>query len=479
MILLINPSFNIAREKYDTSLSVGLLSIASFLAAKNLPVKILDAARQSDFWSLLEAEAGKCSIAALSVMTTQIPGALKISHFIREKNSKCRIVWGGTHPTFFPEQTVAHSLIDAVVLGEGEETLFEIAGGRLLSQIRGVAYKDSGRAIVNPSRPLIDPVKTPALNWALAPREILLNLALVPSLTSRGCPHRCSFCVNAILKNRWRPRTAEQVLGDLKNIKNNPFFWNKPVRFWDENFFVDIGRAKKIVNGMIEKGLTAPWETTVRAGYFKDGMIDDVFLRRMKQSGCHLLSFGAESGSSEVLRKIQKDITPEEIVNSAKKCLARDIIPQYSFMIGLPGETRKDIMLTLGLIDKLTALSEKVQILGPQAFRPYPGSLLYRECLASGWREPESLEEWNFVAVSELSYLSIKKFPWVTEKDLVESMEAYVRFGAHSFRSALGSSVAVNKLLKLIFILIAKARWKLKFFFWPLEFKIAKKFISM
>jgi len=223
-----------------------------------------------------------------------------------------------------------------------------------------------------------------------------------------------------------------------------------------------------------------PWETTVRANYIREGMIDDAFMAKLKQSGCYLLSFGAESGCPRLLKKMKKDINPEDVINSAKMALQRDIIPQYSFMIGLPGETRPEMMETLDLIDKLVKLSPRIQILGPQAFRPYPGSELYDECVASGWRAPQSLEEWADLSANEINYLSVKNFPWVKkeDRDFVESMEAYVRFGAHSVKSALGSSVRAQKWLKLGFILVCQVRWKLKFFAWPIEYKIAKKFVA-
>jgi len=229
---------------------------------------------------------------------------------------------------------------------------------------------------------------------------------------------------------------------------------------------------------MIELNLTIPWETTVRANYLKEGMIDDAFLAALKKSGCYLLSFGAESGSPRILKKIQKDITADEIVESARRCLKHGIIPQYSFMIGLPGETKADMMMTLKLIDRLVKLSEQVQILGPQAFRPYSGSVLYEECLQAGWKAPSSLSEWSQAVGNELNYLAIKNFPWVANKDFVESMEAYVRFGAHSVKSAMGSSVKAQRFLKLGFVLLCQLRWKLKFFVWPIEFKLAKKFVA-
>ncbi len=477
-VLLINPPFNISKENYDSSVSVGLLSIASYLDAKGVKVKILDGAREKNFWPNLEKEILDSDYAGLSVMTTQVPGALNISKIIKKIKPSCKIIWGGTHPTFFPEETIKNKLIDIISYGEGEETFYEIAGGRNLTEISGIVYKLGEKIIANQPRSLCRPDLMPLFNWKLVAPEVLEKLYLIPSLTSRGCPHRCTFCINAILKNNWRARTAGQVLEDLRIIKDQPYFRGKPLRFWDENFFVDLNRARTIVNGMIERNLTIPWETTIRAGYLKEGMIGDDFMAKLKLSGCYLLSFGAESGSPEILKKIKKDITPEEILNSAKMCLRHDIIPQYSFMIGLPGETKKDMFMTLNLIDKLIKLSDKVQILGPQAFRPYPGSTLYKECVASGWEEPKSLEEWSHLITNELSYLTVQNFPWVRDKDFVESMEAYVRFGAHSIKSALGSSVKAQKLVKLAFILICQLRWKLKFFAWPIEFKLAKKFVT-
>jgi len=477
-VLLINPPFNIAKANYDSSVSVGLLSIASYLDAKGIKVKILDGAREKNFWLDLEKEILASDWAGLSVMTTQVPGALKISEAIKKINPNCKIIWGGTHPTFFPEQTIKNGLIDIISYGEGEEAFYEIASGKKLSEINGILYKEGERVIKNPPRELIAPAAMPLFNWGLVSLEILEKLYLIPSLTSRGCPHRCTFCINAILQNNWRARAVEQVLDDLKIIKSKDYFAGKPLRFWDENFFVDLKRARAIVDGMILRDLTIPWETTVRAGYLKEGLIGDDFMAELKRSGCYLLSFGAESGSPEILKKIKKEITPEEIINSAKSCLRHDIIPQYSFMIGLPGETKKDMFMTLDLIDKLIKLSDKVQILGPQAFRPYPGSTLYQECVASGWKEPQSLEEWSHLIADELSYLTVQNFPWVRDKDFVESMEAYVRFGAHNIKSAMGSSVKAQRLIKLAFVLLCKLRWKLKFFVWPVEFKLAKRFVT-
>jgi len=477
-VLLINPPFNINKENYDSSISVGLLSIGSYLDSNNTRVEIIDGIRQVNYYELIESKIRDCDYVGISVMTTQIPQALNVCRLIRKTNPNCKIIWGGAHPSLFLKQTVDNPLIDIVVYGEGEITMNQIVSNQPLSEIKGIAYKEGNEIIINDKQKLHNPAETDLFNWNLMPKEILENLNLIPSLTSRGCPHQCSFCINAILKYNWRPRTTEQVLDDLKIIKNKKYFKNRKLRFWDENFFVDINRAREIINGIIERDLIIPWETTVRANYLKEGMIDEDFLKKLKKSGCYLLSFGAESGCPRILKKIKKDIMPEDVINSAKLCLKHDIIPQYSFMVGLPGEKRSEMMETLELIDQLVKLSDKIQILGPQAFRPYPGSELYQECLEAGWGEPETLNQWEETVKSELNYLDVQKFPWLDNPDFVESLEAYVRFGAHSIKSALGSTIKANKLLKLPFVLLCKLRWKLKFFSFPWDYRLAKRFVT-
>ncbi|MDD5547586.1 MAG: radical SAM protein [Candidatus Pacebacteria bacterium] len=482
-IILINPAFNIVKSKYDTSLSVGLLCLASYLYKRNFPVKIVDCARQGNWQETLDKELSQTGYVGLSVMTSQVPSAIEIAKKIRKAYPKIKLIWGGPHVTFFPKEVLESDLSDFIVLNEGEKTLWELLqelekNSGDFSKIRGLGYKSSGKIFINPPRELLPMEEIPLPNWELVPKEILERLEMVPTHTSRGCPHRCAFCINAITKNRWRMRSSEQVLSDISIIESKPFFTGKKLRFWDENFFVDLRRVAEIVDGMISKKLIVPWETTIRADYFSLPDLTDEFLAKLKKSGCYLLSFGAESGSIKILRKIDKDITREQILNSARRCLKYGIIPQYSFMVGLPGESREDMNQTISLIDELLKLDARVQILGPQAFRPYPGSPLYEECLLSGWKAPAGLEDWSNAILNEMSYLTPYQFPWVKDPDMVDSLEAYARFGAQSFKSALGSTVTSNKFLKFLFSLVCRLRWKLRFFKWPIEYKLAKKYVA-
>ncbi len=257
-VLLINPPFNITKENYDSSISAGLLSIATYLDNQGIDVEIVDGVRQKKYMDLVKEKIPDCKYAGISVMTMQISNALCVCRLIRELNPDCKIIWGGAHPTFFIKQTTEHALVDVVCYGEGEITMYELASGKDLSEIHGIAYKGNGEVIINPLRELHDPTKMPLFKWELVPEEILYNLHLIPSLTSRGCPHQCTFCINAILKSKWRMRIADQVLKDLEIIKQKEYFKDKKLRFWDENLFVNLNRVKIIINGMLERNLAMP-----------------------------------------------------------------------------------------------------------------------------------------------------------------------------------------------------------------------------
>ena len=145
-VLLINPQFNIVKENYDSSVSVGLLSIASFLDSQGVNIKLIDCVRQKNYLDIIQKEIVDCEYAGLSVMTMQLPKAMEIAKQIRQFNPRCKIVWGGSHPTFFIHQTTEHDLVDAVCFGEGEMTMLELAQGRPWQDVKGVAYKmENGR----------------------------------------------------------------------------------------------------------------------------------------------------------------------------------------------------------------------------------------------------------------------------------------------------------------------------------------------
>ncbi len=177
--ILINPAFNVSKENYDSSVSVGLLSIATYLDSKSVTVGIIDGVRQKNYLDLVKEKVGDCGWAGISVMTTQIGGALEISRIIKTLKPDCKIVWGGSHPSFFPEQTVIHPLVDFVCVGEGEVPFYELVSGKPPKEIGGIVFKENDGIRKNPAGEFHDPAKMPLFKWDLMPREILERLHLV------------------------------------------------------------------------------------------------------------------------------------------------------------------------------------------------------------------------------------------------------------------------------------------------------------
>ena len=316
------------------------------------------------------------------------------------------------------------------------------------------------------------------IKWELGAwfNDTFHRVILAPIHTSRGCPHKCTFCINPITKNRWRAKSAKIVLDELELVVEK--FRGIKVRMWDENFFVNKKRAIEIIDGINERGIDCEWETTVRSDYFRPNFLGEEFLAKLKKSGCYKLCFGAESGSQKILEMLCKGVSVEQIIESASQCKKFGIIPEYSFMIGLPEESLDDMKKTIQLINKLLKVNDDTEFIGPQPFRPYPGSPLYNKCVADyGWKSPNTLREWSALMEKEWGYLSSKNFSWVENPDFVDALWPYLHYALTDFTTALGSGVEVNKILKIMFILSAKIRFRFKYFNHPIEYKIAKRFI--
>jgi len=121
-VLLVNPPFNNQRSNYDCSISVALLSLASYLDNHGVSVKIIDGARQENYLDLIKHELKDTDIVGFSVMTTQLTNALKLSQLSKQINKNIIVIWGGFHATFFSKEIAEHKSIDLAVIGEGEQT---------------------------------------------------------------------------------------------------------------------------------------------------------------------------------------------------------------------------------------------------------------------------------------------------------------------------------------------------------------------
>jgi radical SAM superfamily enzyme YgiQ (UPF0313 family) len=186
--------------------------------------------------------------------------------------------------------------------------------------------------------------------------------------------------------------------------------------FADEDFFCDLKRIKALVPELQKRKIT--WDANCRADYIREGHIDDGMLKMLYESGLRELRFGLESGSPRILKLLNKQITVEQSLEAIKKITRYHIDASLSFMMGIPGEDAQDILKTLALILKLHKINPKNIFIGPNAFRPYPGSILFNRCVENGLTVPSLLNEWSTFCMPDYPIYQRNIFPWLLEADL-------------------------------------------------------------
>jgi len=455
-VLLINPRFT--EEVSIFNIPISLLYLGSYLIEKRYEVKILDALyfSKEEFRKRLDFNllGWQPDLVGLTVMSTQIPHAIDISLTVKEK-TKIPIVWGGVHPTLFPTQTYTSHYVDYVVEGDGEEAIIDI-----LEEVEPkLKVKNRGP---------IDIDSTPGPNWVLLQQtfpdvplghmQFLMEFG-IPILTSRGCPHKCTFCINSILGTKYRRRNLDLVMEDLEYAKSLGL---GRVEFVDEDFFADKKRLFSFIDKVTPIGIE--WVAGCRTSYFTDKYLGNIGnLKKIKKSGCWFLGTGAESGSQRILDKVNKGSKVEDTLAMAEALGKAGIQGNFSFMIGLPGETEEDYKATLDLIGKVVKTNPNTYVLGPQIYRPYPGSSLYNECVEQGMIEPQTLEEWerspyiHFEFASKSSYLK-EYYPWIQFKGDLTSLVFYA-----TLMGVRPRFMPVTRVMRLI----GKVRCKLYFFRFP------------
>ena len=177
----------------------------------------------------------------------------------------------------------------------------------------------------------------------------------------------------------------------------------------DDNFFVQKERVLAFMQALLDSGLTMEIFTQARADYFSRYTDDELDL--IVRAGVKFVAMGAESGSQRMLEIIKKDITTDDILQSARNCIRYGMIPVYSFVIGIPGETPDDLNATIEMYFKLKSISPDVEINGFYLFTPYPGTPVFFEAIQRGYQPSTTLEEWANWVFSDLSNL-----PWLDQK---------------------------------------------------------------
>ncbi|SVE11469.1 uncharacterized protein METZ01_LOCUS464323, partial [marine metagenome] len=247
--------------------------------------------------------------------------------------------------------------------GEGEDLMlelirsFEFREKLDLHNVKGICFEEDGQVITTPQRPFVDMDSLPFLDWSLLGDEVLNNVRgkIIRVQTSRGCPFRCTFCINVVTKNRsMRYRDPKLVVDELEYVSRD--IGAKRVGFRDEIFISNRKQTKEIAEGILERDIQIEWLANPRVEYLRERWIDDDYLQLLVDSGCNKLSCGAESGSPRVLQFIKKQNTVEDIMNFVQRTKRFGISPVCAFLIGIPTETSSERLQTLNMIHDITKI---------------------------------------------------------------------------------------------------------------------------
>jgi len=404
---------------------------------------------------LRRIEAFAPDIVGISCLFSSIfPVVRELCQRIKKLNPDIITITGGTYPTFCAEELLAKEpALDIIVLGEGEYTMRDIILALRrdgdLSEIDGIAWKEDGKVRVNPKTQLIenlDEIPFPARD--LLPMDLYPKINIphsfsakhrynTPMITSRGCPCRCTFCSSSRFwgyKYRWR--SAENVLDEIGELIDK---WGiREIQFEDDNITANKARAKKIFQGIIERGYKISFNLPNGVAVWT---LDEELIDLMKRAGCYELTLAFESGSQYVLDNIIKKPLNLERAKEITKLVHKAGIRTNAFYIfGFPGETMEHIKETFRFAREVKTHTAYFFIANP-----LPGTELYERARAEGILP----DDFNFENLTFTRYIFKPKYHNPREIELLAGRE-FVKYSLLSFFRSPG--VFLKKTLIDLFI---------------------------
>jgi hopanoid biosynthesis associated radical SAM protein HpnJ len=311
----------------------------------------------------------------LLVLFTSTPGFhvdVHMAEMMKDVNPKLKVAFVGPPVTVEPEKSLRIApAIDFIVRKEFDHAIVDYAKGKPLEEIPSVSFRrPDGSFMHNPDGPVIENLD--ALPWAskVYKRDLDFRRYNVPFLhnpyvalyTSRGCPAQCTFCLwpQTHSGHRWRLRSVEDVVNEVKWIKDN-FPGLKEIFFDDDTFNYQKARTIALCNELSKVGVT--WSCTSRVTTDLDT------LKAMKDAGGRLMIVGYESGDPQILKNIKKGATIDMARRFTANAHKLGLTIHADFIVGLPGETRDSIRNTINFAKELDC--ETIQV---SLAHPYPGT---------------------------------------------------------------------------------------------------------
>lgn len=449
-VLLIFPQYTHSNEYDSRAPSMSLFYIASALEKAGHEVEIFDASlgpiektgtvhRYGVSENEMKEKLRKSSFDLVGITCSYAARwrfVEKIADQVKELRKNVPVAIGGLFPTYSSEYCLnTCRSVDFVMLGEAELTFTHvvdnISGGMNVNDacrnVDGVVWRQEDKIIQNPKKAYndaLDELPFPAwhlvdLNEYFQYQKNIFELKTpnLPILSSRSCPNRCRFCNMYITHgSKWRSRSAENVLDEIEYLIGKYNIHN--FYFIDDNFSINLKRAKAVCQGMIDRNLNIKYN-------FHNGLsiksMDFELVQLMKKSGCTSVCLAIESGSERIRNEVYAKKLGSEKIYEVVKWFNKVGIPTIGyFLVGAPGETREDLKMSEEMMRKLPLTLVTVGI-----FTPYPGTELYDESKEKGWLVELPPEDEKRVEL----FVSMLKTPDFTPEDVAKwQKELYMCF---------------------------------------------------
>jgi radical SAM superfamily enzyme YgiQ (UPF0313 family) len=452
---------------------------------------IVDGNREEDPYARIAAylQTGAFKYIGFTVMPgPQLKQAVPFAKKIKETFPDTVMIWGGYFPTGHFKVVLQSGYVDFVINGPGDHAfprLLQALENHLPYElISNLIYKTADNTIVKSQKEaLIEQDELPALPYqklhGFYPMEQYLGKTYLGKKTlayhsSIGCPFTCSFCaVVPTYEARWKAKSAETIYRDIKYIKDR---WGADaIEFHDNNFFVSEKRV--VAFAKLIKPEKMNWWGMARIDTMSK--FSDESLALIREAGCRIIFFGAESGNNEVLQQLDKGGTQtgEQILAFAERLKRFDIIPEYSFVLGVPAATPEKVMaqieFDIRFIKKLKAINPKTEIVlytySPVATE---GSELYEQVLATGFRFPQTLEDWISPQWERFDLRKNPLTPWLKPEmiDRIRNFETVL----NGYYPTV-SDIRLNSMKRKLVRFLSLIRYKTSLYQYPYEIKLLHK----
>ena len=484
-VILFNPRSANAKHRIPNS----ILQVGASVHGK-FEYVFVDGNLEKDPWQKIESylQTGEFKYFGCTVMPgPQLRQAIPFTKFIREKFPETITIWGG----YFASNQYATALnsgyVDFIVNGPGDNAfpmlLEALESGNQTALIPNLIFKKDGEIIKTVAEALLDQDSLPPLPYSYLdtfyPVRNYLAKTFMGNRTlsyhsSMGCPFTCSFCaVVPIYNARWKGMSAARIYKDVRNFKDK--YDIDAIEFHDNNFFTSKKRvldfAEMVMNDIIS------WWGEGRIDTIN--MYSDEDLMLMRRAGCKMIFLGAETGNDAVLKQMNKGGTQtgqmiRDFVLRMKKV---DIIPELSFVLGMPAATEKQvweqILWDINFIREIKAINPKAEII-IYLYSPVPteGSDLYNQILEAGFKFPETLEDWISPAWENFDLRKNPLTPWLKPYmiDAIRNFETVLN-GYYPTVSDFRIRGYKRRLLKLV----SGVRYKSRLYKFPYEIKAMQK----